>query len=125
MFTKLTEDDWPAHPGYDDKDPHTDSVAGNLVARRADIEVLGYITDAEALYSYHDFAFIRLDGFGYMLETSGCSCPSPKDTWCVTVGPVSAAELRAAVEAKRDDYGPTARQWSEFEEMFAAAEAAG
>jgi hypothetical protein len=59
-----------------------------------------------------------------MLETSGCSCPDPRDTWRITFGPGTAAEMRAYVTAHREGYGPTERQWSEFEEMFAAAEAA-
>lgn len=122
MFTKLDEYDWPAHAGYGGC--HTDDAERALVARRADIEVLGYITDAEADYSFHDFAFIRLDGQWYVLETSGCSCPSPKDEWQVSVGPVPVDGLRTAVDSMRSDWGPTARQWGEFVAMCDAAEAA-
>lgn len=121
MFTKLTDDYdcWPASARCDSPG----ALERTLIERRADIELLGYITDAEADYSYHDFAFIRLDGQWYMLETSGCSCPSPSETWSVKVGPVSASGLRAAVESARDVYGPTASQWDEFVAMCADAEA--
>jgi hypothetical protein len=116
---KLDEWDWPAHA---DALP-TDALGMALVERRADIEVLGYITDAEADYSFHDFAFIRLDGQWYVLETSGCSCPSPAEEWQISVGPVAVDGLRAAVDAMRSDWGPTARQWGEFVAMCDAAEA--
>ena len=37
--------------------------------------------DPCASYSYDDFALILLDKKYYVVETSGCSCPSPGETW--------------------------------------------
>lgn len=37
--------------------------------------------DPEACYSYDDYALCSLDGVYYVFNTSGCSCPSPDETW--------------------------------------------
>ena len=38
-------------------------------------------TDPESNYSYDDYALAELDGELYVFNTSGCSCPSPSETW--------------------------------------------
>lgn len=37
--------------------------------------------DPHADYSYNDWALCELDGLFYVFYTSGCSCPSPSETW--------------------------------------------
>jgi hypothetical protein len=37
--------------------------------------------DPHAFYSYDDYALAELDGAYYAFNTSGCSCPSPDETW--------------------------------------------
>ena len=38
-------------------------------------------SDPNASYSYDDWALCELDGTFYAFNTSGCSCPSPSETW--------------------------------------------
>lgn len=79
----LDECDWSGHPKGRPEDP--DGIA-MLEARNAGtLEIHGLIADAEAYYSYEDFALCRLpDGRWAIAHTSGCSCPSPTElTWSV------------------------------------------
>lgn len=78
----LDECDWPGHHKGRPEDP--DGIA-MLEARAAGtLEIHGLIADAEAYYSYEDFALCRLpDGRWAIAHTSGCSCPSPTETWSV------------------------------------------
>lgn len=113
---------WVAHR---DADPAEGSVAAALVKRRYDIEILGGITDDEASYSYDDWALCRLDGAYYLLSTSGCSCPSPSETWRVEIGPATLAEVRKHVlDGDYTGYTLPKRQMSDFIALLDAAEAA-
>lgn len=102
-----------------------DGDAALLIARRADLIVYGEVHDAEACYSYDDWALVSLDGRYYLLSTSGCSCPSPSETWGIAYGPCTLAEMRVHIadDAKEHDYHLTARQGADFDEMVATAEA--
>lgn len=96
---------WVAHPnglldcsmGNSAKDA-TD-IMKKLVARRLDIEILGGVVDEEASYDYDELALIRLDGEFYLLNTSGCSCPSADETWGVPLGPTSLSVVRTFIES--------------------------
>lgn len=91
----------------------------NLIARRDEIEVFGEISDDEASYSYDDWALIRLDGQFYLLQTSGCSCPSPSETWGIAVGPATLAEVRAHIDTgDYSGYTLPKRQEEDFKKMF-------
>lgn len=97
-----------------------------LIDRRSEVVVLGEVCDAEADYSYDDFALVRLDDDYYLLNTSGCSCPSPSETWSVQIGPVSLDGMEAALRREETSgraYGVTHRQFDEFLEMIASARA--
>lgn len=72
--------DWIGHPRGDVKG--ADELL--LMNNRSEIEVLWEIEDVGACYSYDDWALVRLFGKYYVLNTSGCSCPSPTETWSVT-----------------------------------------
>lgn len=72
------------------------------------------MNDAEANYSYDDWALVELDGQFYWLHTSGCSCPSPTETWGVFYGPVSLSEARQLMSDWQDEWGVPARQKQEF-----------
>jgi hypothetical protein len=90
-----------------------------LVEQRDKIEVIGWVTDAEACYSYDDYALIRLGKVYYLLNTSGCSCPAPDETWGIVAGPMSLSKMREHIvgELGKATYGPTARQRAEFVAM--------
>ena len=98
-------------------------VEQHLIENKDKIEVFGEISDDEASYSYDDWALIRLDGKFYLLQTSGCSCPSPSETWGVAVGPVTLAEVRTHIETgDYSGYTLPKKQEEDFKQMFDDAE---
>lgn len=116
---KATEHEWVGHP-----DGGSGGDERKLIDRRAEVEVCDLeVHDAEANYSYHDYALVRLDGLWYLLETSGCSCPSPSETWTITFGPDTLKNIRLAVkeDAKNSGFGLTTSQADDFTKMFARA----
>lgn len=70
---------WVGHPACEQKGE--DETL--LIERRADVELVGGIEDEDLNYEYDEFALVKLDGVYYLLQTSGCSCPSPSETWSV------------------------------------------
>ena len=90
------------------------------------MQVFGVINDAEASYSYHDYALVRLHGEWYLLETAGCSCPSPSETWGVTRGPTTLGDIRRFIQEEGGErgWGVTKRQNAEFVALVDDAEKA-
>lgn len=60
-------------------------------ARKSDVEIVLEVDFGQA-YEYDDVALLRLDGAYALATTSGCSCPSPNETW--DVAPTTLAEAR-------------------------------
>lgn len=117
MMRRVHEGDWIAASNGD-----LSSGERKLVENRDRIEVWGEIQDAEASYSYDDWALIRLDGDWYLLNTSGCSCPSPDETWGIAHGPCTLDEIETAVkDGDYPGYSVPGRQLDEF--LSAIAEA--
>ena len=107
--------EWIAHPDIN----RPAEKEQTLIDRRDEIEVFGEISDDEASYSYDNWALIRLDGKFYLLQTSGCSCPSPSETWGIAIGPVTLAEARAHIEeGNYSGYSLPKRQESDFKKIF-------
>ncbi len=79
-----------------------------LIRRRDDIYLVAYVEDPEADYSYDDRAVVKLDKDYYIVSTSGCSCPSPSETWGVDFGPATKKEVIAFLESDDNNscYGP-------------------
>lgn len=103
--------DWIAHPAGGSND----DLCQKLVSRRADILVLGEIEDENLSYEYDQFALISLDEEYYLLETSGCSCPSPTETWFVQMGPCSLSEIKELmVTGKYEGYTLPAKLLKDF-----------
>ena len=77
----------------------SDSELQYLVTHRDHIEVIGGWSDDQCEYEYHEIALVRLDNDStsevqyYALTTSGCSCPSPNETWIIDFGPATCDEL--------------------------------
>jgi hypothetical protein len=117
---KLTNEDygpfwWVAHPEGGKEHP--------LVKRRYEIEIIGGVEDKDASYSYDDFALCELDGQFYLLETSGCSCPSPSETWGIDIGPATLAEIKAALLSdKVETWSVKRKQLPEFLALIQEAE---
>jgi hypothetical protein len=77
---------WVGHPDAGD--------TSEISTRRYEVEIHGGIQDEEASYSYDDYCLCELDNKFYLLNTSGCSCPSPTETWGIEIGPVTLEEVR-------------------------------
>jgi hypothetical protein len=64
--------------------------------------------DPHANYDYNDYALAELDGTYYAFNTSGCSCPSPSETWEL----IFKGERRELLEFLSKGGGSEA--WNEF-----------
>ena len=114
---------WIAHPSCESPG----EVEEFLIEHREDIEVIAEIADAQACYDYDDWALIcvpirgrnRRDSF-YLLNTSGCSCPSPRETWSVHTGPANLGVIQAEV-LKSVEYSVPFRQRAEFDQAIEQA----
>lgn len=78
--SKLWGIDWPGHPNSD-KEELTDAEK-SLMDEPEKWKLLAVTYDPDADYSYDDLALLqRDDGLHILVRTSGCSCPSPTETW--------------------------------------------
>lgn len=68
-----------------------------LIENRYKLDILGGVHDKNADYSYDDWALVKLKDKYYLLSTSGCSCPSPNETWTVQIGPATLKQIRKFV----------------------------
>lgn len=79
--------------------------------------------DPFADYGYYDWALAELDGVFYAFETSGCSCPSPYETWSLRFHGTRDAMLDwlhvVAQDPRHEDAGEA------FNEFLRKIEAAG
>jgi hypothetical protein len=66
---------------------------------RHKIEIIGGVVDHNLSYEYDEFALVRWKSKLYLLETSGCSCPSPDETWGTVHGPITKTELTKEIKA--------------------------
>lgn len=99
---------WVAHPDalyyvdkfiYGVRQDGGNDIEKMLVQRRYDLEIIGGVQDNEADYSYDDWALCLLDNQYYLLSTSGCSCPSPRETWRLEIGPATLAAIEQHVKS--------------------------
>jgi hypothetical protein len=75
--------DWPGHPSECGIPKKVETTRDSLVAEPERWKLLKVTHDPEADYSYDDLAcMVREDDKLHILvRTSGCSCPSPTETW--------------------------------------------
>lgn len=108
---------WVGH-----KDCHNPTKEENfLINNRNKLNIVGGVCDRDASYSYDDFALVELDGEYWLCQTSGCSCPSPSETWCVDIGPTTLEEIRAFILGGHyGGYTVPKKQESEFLELIDA-----
>lgn len=109
---------WVGHPRCD----NPGELEMEFIKNRSKLEVIGGVVDATLSYEYDDFAIVRYKRHLYLLETSGCSCPSPTETWRVIHGPMTKREI--IQEIKSGNYrGYTLKPVME-EELLKVVEAA-
>lgn len=80
---------WVGHPNNSGGD-----LNNLLIANRNDLIFLGGISDPDPNYSYDEFAIVRLKRRYFLCETSGCSCPSPDETWFVVTEAKSLKQIK-------------------------------
>jgi hypothetical protein len=96
-----------------------------VIDNRDKFKFLGGITDDQASYSYDDWALLKHKGKFWLLATSGCSCPSPSETWRVEAKEVTLTQLRKKLESgDYQGYTVPGGQMSQFMELLDAVKAA-
>lgn len=85
---------WVGHP---DVGEPSDLMMQELIEHRYELDIIGGIVDDEASYDYDEFALVKWQDKFYLLSTSGCSCPSPTETWMIEIGPATIEEIRAKI----------------------------
>lgn len=98
---------WVGHP-----DAGGDYERGPIIDARDDIEILAAISGAER-WEYNEHAFITVNDMYYILHTSGCSCPSPSETWHILAGPCQADE-DAFIQAHSGNENDIEQLWLEY-----------
>lgn len=112
--------EWIAHPKCSRPTEHE----LDLIGHRGDILVYAEISDDEASYSYDDFALVKLKTKWYLLNTTGCSCPDPNETWNIQIGPATLKEIREFVSGGNyDGYTVPKKQIDQFLQAIDAAKA--
>jgi hypothetical protein len=102
---------WVGHPDCQ----NSGEVEKELIENRYNLEIIGGVVDKDADYSYDDFALILFKKKYYLLQTSGCSCPSPSETWGVDIGPTTLKKIRDFITGGHyDGYTVPKKQESEF-----------
>lgn len=67
--------------GYPNGEKGNEAV---IEARKAGtLYLIAFIEDADASYSFDELGIVRIGGKYYVVQASGCSCPSPTETWVV------------------------------------------
>jgi hypothetical protein len=94
---KLTKDDdyscyfyWVGSPAAENMSEEMKVLSD----RRFEIEIHGGVSDESLSYAYDEMALCELDGQFYLLSTSGCSCPSPSETWDIDIGPTTLEKIK-------------------------------
>lgn len=86
---------WVGHPRCE----HQKEVEREFIANREKLEIIGGVVDETLSYEYNEFAVVKYKRKLYLLETSGCSCPSPTETWYIVHGPSTKKELIKSINA--------------------------
>jgi hypothetical protein len=90
-------------------DPACDGIGEKerlFIDRRADVQLIAGAC-ADLSYEFDETAVCRLDGKFYVLNTSGCSCPSPSEKWGVAYGPIDTlAEVAKTISGDKAMYMP-------------------
>jgi len=101
LRTKLWGIEWPGHPAGCAKSESEISLRDEPSRWKC----LHVSNDPGADYSYDDLALmVRDDGLYVLVETTGCSCPSPTETWGV-VKEGTLSDMVALCEKDKTEWG--------------------
>lgn len=82
---KVADDDWMLSCGQYNRTLETlTDFERWMYDRRSEVDVITTGERDDLSYEYDDIAILHLDGRLGWATTSGCSCPSPSETWDVT-----------------------------------------
>lgn len=112
--------DWPGHPACGASGPTEQSLQNEPERWR----LLCVTDDPNADYSYDDLALmVRDDGLHILVQTSGCSCPSPCETWGI-VAEGTPVDMLARVEKERAEWrdGDLRGPWIEMHVRLTSGE---
>lgn len=111
----LDEWNWIANPKASNPTPE----AQKLIDNRSKIKVINELNLSED-YEYDEWALIKLDKNYYVLNTSGCSCPDPNETWGIVFGPGTLSKIKKEIKDYLDKCGEYYREkQSRILELFA------
>ena len=85
---------WVGHPRCENQG----DVEKEFIENREKLEIIGGVVDETLSYEYDEFAVVRYKEDLYLLETSGCSCPSPVETWHIIHGPITKEQLLSEIK---------------------------
>lgn len=87
---------WVGNDRREDKGPAEKAI----IDARANgkLFIHAFVEDEDACYSYDEMAVVSIGKDHYLLQTSGCSCPSPAETWEVVFGPTTKSAVREFIE---------------------------
>ena len=90
-----------------------------LSAHRSECIVWGMVSDDDAYYSYDDWALVELEDKFFLINTAGCSCPSPTETWHVACEPGSLqSQWNHLITGSYEGWTVPGRQMEDFRKMF-------
>lgn len=120
--TKIDDGDyslgWIGHP--DAIDSASSANDKYLSAHRSECIVWGMVSGDDACYSYDDWALVELEGKFFLINTAGCSCPSPTETWHVACEPGSLqSQWDHLTTGDYSGWSVPGRQMEDFRKMFA------
>ena len=97
---KLEAESWSEWACSPDSSQNTE-FGQRLIDERDKVWVVAEWTCPDLSYEYDDYAVVRLGRRYAVLNTSGCSCPSPTETWGILFEGTK-AEVRKYLEAEGD-----------------------
>jgi hypothetical protein len=121
LRNKLWGIDWPGHPNEDPRLLDVVEVRNadeSLTVEPERWKLLLVAYDPEADYSYDDLALmVRDDGLHVLVNTSGCSCPIPLETWGV-VAEGTFVDMIACCEKEKKSWGGEGKLRGPWQEMY-------
>lgn len=68
-------------PSYCQRTEYYNNYSHPIIDNWDRVTTLCESEDPHACYSFDDYALCELDGVYYVINTAGCSCPSPAEEW--------------------------------------------
>ncbi len=101
---------WAGSPACISPTPEEKVIISARAAGR--LWFLGGVSDPDPCYSYDEYVIVKVGRVSYLLRTSGCSCPSPEETWHVISKANSTRRLLHVLIKERDKEKEGGREWA-------------